>query len=105
VQLITSKELTMSRKRFAIGDTVTLKADLFRSADSERVCRVVGVLPSDHGEAQYRVRLGNETFERRIVASDIEATDTVEIRSGGSVSVSSKGGEPWLKPSSIRVNK
>ncbi|MCQ4629393.1 MULTISPECIES: cold-shock protein [Shinella] len=95
----------MSRKRFAIGDTVTLKADLFRSADSERVCRVVGVLPSDHGEAQYRVRLGNETCERRIVASDIEATDTVEIRSGGSASASSKGSEPWFKPSSIRVNK
>ncbi|MDX3977524.1 hypothetical protein [Shinella sp.] len=49
-----------------------------------------------------RVRLGNETFERRIVASDI---DTVEISSGGSVSVSSKGGEPWLRPSGIRINK
>ncbi len=48
----------MSRKRFAIGDTVTLKADLFRSADSERVCRVVGVLPAgrpeDLGDASFR---------------------------------------------------
>ena len=96
----------MSRKRFAVGDTVTLKADLFRTADGERVCRVVGLLPSDHGEAQYRVRLGNETCERRIVASDIEAPEVVVTRNGnGGASASPKGNEPWFKPSSIRINK
>ena len=95
----------MSRKTYAIGDTVTLKSDLFRTADSGRTCRIVGLLPSDHGEAQYRIRLGNETYERRIVASDIEAPETITPRNGNSASPSPKAGEPWFKASSIRINK
>lgn len=95
----------MKRKIYTIGDTVTLKADLFRAVDSVRVCRIVGILPFDHGEAQYRVRLGNETHERRIVASDIEARETAVPRKGDGPASSPRKSEPWLKPSSIRINK
>jgi hypothetical protein len=95
----------MSRRVYAVGDTVMLKADLFRSLDGERACRIVGVLPSDRGEAQYRIRLGGENHERRIVGSDIEAPETVAPRKAGSPSPSPRGNEPWFKPSSIRVKK
>jgi hypothetical protein len=93
----------MRGKIYAVGDTVTLKADLFRTADSDRLCRIVGRLPSDHGEVQYRVRLGNETHERRVVASDIEATAAAEAEDGPLASPT--GREPWFKPSSIRITK
>lgn len=95
----------MSRKVYAIGDTVTLKADLFRSMDGERLCRIVGVLPSDHGEAQYRIRLGGENHERRIVGSDIEAPETATPKKGAGALPAPHRNEPWFKPSSIRIHK
>jgi hypothetical protein len=95
----------MSRAIYAVGDTVRLKADLFRRADGGGICRIAGILPSDHGEAQYRVRLGNETFERRILASDIEASEAVSGRSATGSRPSLGGKEPWLKPSTIRTRK
>ncbi|MEW9612637.1 cold-shock protein [Shinella sp. S4-D37] len=96
----------MSRKIHAIGDKVMLKADLFRSADGDRSCRIVGVLPADHGEAQYRVRLGSEAHERRIVASDIEPVAAPAVRStSANASSRHSPGESWLNPSSIRIKK
>lgn len=95
----------MSRNHYAVGDTVTLKVSLLRAANSDRLCRIVGLLPSDHGEAQYRVRLGNETNERRIVASDIEEMETATPRAPRQQTFSAKAGEPWFKPSSIRIGK
>ncbi|CAK7259027.1 MULTISPECIES: cold-shock protein [unclassified Shinella] len=95
----------MSRKTHAVGDHVVLKAGLSRTATGARTCRIVGVLPADHGEAQYRVRLDNENFERRVVHSDIDADETAApaTRKAGTT-VAGKGG-PWLKPSSIRIGK
>jgi hypothetical protein len=95
----------MRRAIYAVGDTVTLKADRFRLSDSERVCRIVGILPSDHGEAQYRIRIGNETHERRVVASDIEAPETVMAGKTKGAPSTRGPDEPWFKPSSIRVKK
>lgn len=95
----------MSRKTYTIGDKITLKAGLFRLLDSDRICSIVGILPSDHGEAQFRVRLGNETYERRIVASDIEMSESAPLRGEKSPSAPKKTGEPWFKPSSIRTTK
>jgi len=95
----------MSRKTYAVGDTVMLKADLFRPADGGRNCRIVGILPADHGEAQYRVRFGNETYERRIVASDIEMTEAPNGTKRDDASPARAKGEPWFKPSSIRIRK
>lgn len=95
----------MSRAIYAVGDTVKLKSDLFRRAESNGICRIVGILPSDHGEAQYRVRFGSETFERRILASDIEAADNATTRPATGHRSSSGGKEPWVKPTSIRIKK
>ena len=96
----------MSRKTYAIGDHVALKAGLSRSTTGERTCRIVGVLPVDHGEVQYRVRLEGENFERRIVHSDIDADETATpaARKTAATETVHKGGA-WLKPSSIRIAK
>lgn len=68
--------IRMSRAIYAVGDKVKLKPTLFRRKETGSACRIIGVLPSDHGEAQYRVRLGDEVFERRILASDIDAPES-----------------------------
>ena len=96
----------MSRKTYAIGDDVVLKAGLSRTATDERTCRIVGVLPADHGEVQYRVRLENENFERRVVHSDIDVEETAApaTRKAAAAENARKGG-PWLTPSSIRIGK
>ncbi|MBN9052355.1 cold-shock protein (plasmid) [Shinella sp. PSBB067] len=95
----------MSRTVHAIGDRVTLRASLFRPADTDRTCRIVAILPSDHGEVQYRVRMGEETCERRIVASDIEAPETARPGKTAGPSSARRANEPWFKPSSIRIKK
>ena len=96
----------MSRKTYAVGDDVVLKAGLSRTVTGERTCQIVGVLPADHGEVQYRVRLENENFERRVVHSDIDAEETAapSPRKTAAAAAVAKGG-PWLKPSSVRIGK
>lgn len=96
----------MSRKTYAIGDPVVLKAGLSRKIADERTCRIVGVLPNDHGEVQYRIRLDGETFERRIVQSDIDAEETAapSAKRAAPVSIAGKS-SPWLKPLNIRSGK
>lgn len=92
----------MGRKSYSIGDVVVLKAGLTRVVTADRICAIVGILPSDHGEAQYRVRFDGETFERRIVATDIECIETVSA--GQRTPIVGTGG-PWLKSSGIRLRK
>jgi hypothetical protein len=95
----------MSIHTFAVGDALVLRAGLTRTAVGDRTCRVVGLLPNaDRGEQQYRVRFGNENFERRIVASDIDRTETVATKQAAAAVGKSEGG-PWLKASSIRIGK
>lgn len=95
----------MSRKIHAVGDHVVLRAGLSRTATDERTCRIVGVLPADHGEAQYRVRLDGENFERRIVHSDIDADEAAPATRKSAATEATRKGGPWLKPSSIRIAK
>ena len=96
----------MSRKTYAVGDHVVLKAGLSRTATGERTCRIVGVLPADHGEVQYRVRLEGENFERRIVHSDIDVDETAAPSSRKTTAAAAAGkGGPWLKPLSTRTGK
>jgi hypothetical protein len=95
----------MSVNTYAIGDFLVLKAGLTRTAVGNRTCRIVGLLPAaDRGEQQYRVRLGSENFERRIVASDIDRAETAATDVTGDT-VSEAVGGPWLKPGSIRIGK
>jgi hypothetical protein len=100
-----AKELTMSRAIYAVGDSVKLKPNILRRAETTSTCQIIGILPSDHGEAQYRVRLGNETFERRILASDIDTPETKMSQPAGKAPSSAGDNGPWLKPSSIRTRK
>ncbi len=97
----------MSPQTYVVGDWLVLKAGLTRTAVGDRTCRVVGLLPNaDRGEQQYRVRFGNENFERRIVESDIDRTETETTTTEITVDVGSKTpGGPWLKPGSLRIGK
>lgn len=94
----------MSRKTYAIGDRIVLRAGLSHSPAGERTCRIVSLLPADHGEVQYRVRREGETFERRIVHSDIDTAESAVPVSCDSPASPGKAGS-WLKPSSIRVGR
>ncbi len=95
----------MSRNTYSVGDTVVLRADLMRTLAADRSCRIVGILPAaEHGEAQYRVRFGTETFERRIFEHDIDPAETaLPVSERGPAATVS--GTPWLKPLSIRTAK
>ncbi|RWX76691.1 cold-shock protein [Neorhizobium lilium] len=93
----------MSLTIYAVGDALVLRAGLTRTAVGIRTCRVVGVLPNaDRGEQQYRVRFGNENFERRIVGSDIDRTETAANEQTAVIELENEGG-PWLKP--MRIGK
>lgn len=95
----------MGRAIYAVGDTVKLKPNILRRAETNSVCQIIGILPSDHGEAQYRVELGNETFERRILASDIDTPEMKASQAVGEAPSHASRNEPWLKPASIRTKK
>lgn len=94
----------MSRKTYAVGDTVVVRAGLTRTAAADRTCKIVGVLPADHREAQYRVRFATENFERRIVETDIETSEAVPEDNAGAPAPADRGG-PWLRPLSVRPGK
>jgi len=91
---------------YSIGDLIVVKASLTRAAMDNRQCRVVGMLPaSDRGEKQYRVRFGAENFERRIVASDIDRSETATTSIRSDTPPAKGSAEPWLKSSKIRIGK
>jgi hypothetical protein len=95
----------MNPRKYAVDDVIVLKTSLMRAASDDRTCRIVGLLPaSDRGEQQYRVRVGDESFERRILASDIDTAAATEHEATAETSKATAG-SPWLKPASIRVGK
>ncbi|ASY72751.1 cold-shock protein [Sinorhizobium fredii USDA 205] len=95
----------MSRNTYSVGDTVVLKADLLRMLAADRSCRIVGILPAaEHGEAQYRIRFGTETFERRIFEHDIDAAETA-LPARAHSPAATVDGKPWLKPLRVRTAK
>ncbi|TCU15821.1 hypothetical protein [Rhizobium sullae] len=93
-----------SYSNYKVGDLVVLKSGLTRTAAANRRCKVVGVLPNDHGHVQYRVRFEAENFERRITALDIDATESPP-RIVGTQAIQTSNAEPWLKVSSIKIRK
>jgi hypothetical protein len=97
----------MSGNRYSGGDMVTLKAGLKHAVSEDRICKIIALLPAaDHGEPQYRVRMGSENFERRIVESDI---DQEASSHGGIAEVSTASAgvdqKPWFKPLSTKLSK
>ncbi|OCP01853.1 MULTISPECIES: hypothetical protein [unclassified Ensifer] len=90
----------MRRMAYEIGDKVKLKASATQSALNSPFGRIAGRLPTDRGEARYRVRVEGETFERCVLESDLEHT---EIAAQGTAQADPTG--PWLKPLSTRPGK
>jgi hypothetical protein len=95
----------MSRIAYAIGDQVVLIGKPGRTSAIDRTCRIVGILPSDRNEPQYRVRFEGENFERRIVATDIDTSETPSPAIAAQDAAPSQRGEPWFKPSRIKIGK
>jgi hypothetical protein len=90
--------------RFAVGDTIVLKDGFVRTDSTRRTCRISAVLPSDGGRAQYRVRFETESFDRRIVESDIDTNQSASsVPNNETVTVFETGS--WLNASSIKVRK
>jgi hypothetical protein len=82
---------------YEIGNKVTLRVSGTQSVLKSRVGQIVGLLPGDRGEARYRVRVEGETFERCVLATDIEHAET-----GTDDVPEATDTGPWLKPLSAR---
>ncbi|KQV66205.1 cold-shock protein [Rhizobium sp. Root1220] len=90
--------------RFAVGDKIVLKDGFVRTDSAGRTCTISGVLPFDGSRAQYRVRFETENFDRRIIESDIDVTQSASSVPNNETVTSVETGS-WLKSSSIRVRK
>lgn len=95
----------MSRSIYAVGDRVKLKPDPFRREHSSVAGEIMGILPSDHGNAQYRIRIDDERFERRILASEIDSHDEKGRHDGNAIPRPEGSGAAWFVSSSIRTKK
>ncbi|WP_075292298.1 hypothetical protein [Pararhizobium arenae] len=96
----------MPQARYSEGDRLVIRSGLTHMSRSNRTCRVLGVLPSDYGRIQYRVRFEHENFERRVVETDvdIEATGDLPNTAPASGDIASTADYPrsWLKPLSTK---
>lgn len=90
----------MSRAGLGIGNKVVLRASATQQALVSRFGRVVGLLPTDSGEARYRVRVEGETFERCLLATDIEHAET-----SAEDAPRAAASRPWLKPLSTKPGR
>lgn len=91
----------MSNTIYAAGDTVVVRPGIAGAQPDDRTCRIIQALPAEGGEVQYRVRFGNEVFDRRITATDIEALG--EASDGVDTPAAVPVGRPWLAPVRIRA--
>ncbi|MGN7292223.1 cold-shock protein [Rhizobium sp. SAFR-030] len=92
----------MGAPSFAVGDTIVLKTA--QSGVPSGNCRISAVLPAAYGHVQYRIRFDGETFERRIVESDIDrerSTRSAHVEK----TVSPAKGRSWLNPTSMKIGK
>ncbi len=90
--------------RYAIGDRVVLKSGSGMRTGQEAVCRVSAVLPAAYGQNQYRVRYENETFDRRIVDTDIDPERSERATKREEAAPPGKGSS-WLNPASMKIGK
>ncbi|GKX34877.1 MAG: hypothetical protein MnENMB40S_24950 [Rhizobiaceae bacterium MnEN-MB40S] len=94
----------MQQQHYKAGDQVNLRANFAGVRSVQSLCRIVSVLPvSDWGEFQYKVRFENEKFDRRVLASDIEARISIQPMAGQRSPESAEEG--WLNASRIKVSK
>ena len=92
----------MQQQHYKAGDQVNLRPNFAGVRSVQSLCRIVSVLPvSDRGEFQYKVRFENEKFDRRVLASDIEARIAVQSLADRC----SPKAEGWLSASRIKVRK
>jgi hypothetical protein len=94
----------MSSPLYSTGDTVVLKGGLFRKAETALTCRIASVLPEAQGVVQYRVRFGDETFERRVTESDIDRTATTAPK-GQERPASPSATSSWVNLNTIKIRK
>ncbi|WP_354666055.1 cold-shock protein [Rhizobium sp. S96] len=90
--------------RYAVGDNIVLKGGFVRADQASRTCRIAAVLPSDGSRPQYRVRFEGESFDRRVLESDIDVSHSASPTPSVDAVAEIQGGS-WLKTSSIRVRK
>jgi len=95
----------MSKAAYGIGDYVFLVNGPLRTSRPAGEVRIVAQLPDADGQAQYRVQSKSETFERRIVATDIDAerSQTPRTVDQGTKKVDPQGS--WLTAGNIKVHK
>jgi len=58
-----------------------------------------------NGVTQYRVRSDTETFERRIVDTDIDEERSLKPRSGKQPQSASEPKGAWFKAAAIKISK
>lgn len=91
-------ELVMSRTACEIGDRVKLRASATQSALISPFGVIVGLLPTeDRGEPRFRLRVDGETFERSVLATDIEHAETATPDPAQAEATG-----PWLKKLSAK---
>lgn len=94
----------MSASLYRPGDLVNLKSRSLGRVAFQGTVRIVAVQPETKGLVRYRVRLGEEAFERTIAHEDIESVATPSGNSAEQDSASG-GASGWINLSAIKVRK
>ncbi len=95
----------MTKTAYGIGDHVFLVNGPSQMSRPDGEFKIVACLPDVNGAAQYRVRSNVETFERRIVDSDIDAERSQRPHSGEQSPPASEPKGAWFKPAAIKIGK
>jgi hypothetical protein len=96
----------MSKTVYGVGDDIFLVGGPLRIGRPEGECRIVARLPDASGLAQYRIQSKGETFERRIVETDIDFERSQAPRATADHAAKHpdvKGS--WLTAAKIKVHK
>ena len=95
----------MTKLTYGVGDRIFLLSGPVRTGRAEGEFTIVACLPDVNGTAQYRVRSESETFERRIVASDIDTERSHKPGGGNAPRPVSESKGAWFRAASIKVSK
>jgi hypothetical protein len=95
----------MPQAKYGIGDVVVLQDGPMRRARTAGRFKILAVLPDSDGQVQYRVRSEAEGFDRRVGANEIDPELSARPKARAEAPTAKGGGEPWFKPSSIKIGK